>query len=453
MKKYAIIITSVVSLTACMVGPKYKRPPASISPSFFRDASSVTGKDSVNALKWFNLFKDPVLKSLVDSAISRNYDLKIAIARIGQAEATYGIARAGLFPSLFYSAGATEQFGKNAGPTTFSFGAGMSWELDIWGKIRHAKRAAMDDLLASQETRKAVQSTLVAAVSNAYFQLRDFDNRLTISKATFESRQEGYRLQQQRFDKGYISEWDLLQAKQLLEDARASIAAYERASGITENYLCTLLATSPGQLRRGTENSSQPIPPPIPSGLPSSLLEQRPDVKRAEYVYMRETERIGIAQAQRYPTLSLTGALGFASTDLSSLVSSDALAGSLAQGLLGPIFAFGANKRRVEVQKKAAEVAAYDYANRQLNALREVEDALITISTTTRELKARSDQAEAARKVLALSQARYDNGFTSYLELLDAQRTLFETDLLVSATRQQQLNGYVELYRALGGGW
>jgi outer membrane protein, multidrug efflux system len=453
MKKSILILSILYSFSGCMVGPKYQRPQSSLSADYYRKGPMITGKDSVSALKWFDLFKDPTLKSLLDSALARNYDLKIAIARIGQAEAAYGIAKAGLFPSFGYSAGATEQFGKSAGPDVFSFGTGMSWEIDIWGKIRHAKRAALDDLLASEETRKAVQSTLVASVSNAYFQLRDYDNRLAISRATFLSREEGYLLQSERFKKGYISEWDLLQAKQLMEDARASIATYERAVAITENFICTLTASPPAAVSRGLENSMQPLPPAIPSGLPSSLLEQRPDVKRAELVYMRETERIGIAEALRYPALSLTGTLGFASTDLTTLVSSDALAGSLTQGLLGPIFAFGANKRRVEAQRKSAEAAAYEYANRQLNALREVEDALVTVATTTRELQARTDQAEAARKVVVLSQARYDNGFTSYLELLDAQRTLFETEIIVSAVRQQQLNGYVELYRALGGGW
>lgn len=453
MKKTLLILSIFSALTACMVGPKYRRTDMKLPAAYLRSDASISGKDSVGALKWFDLFKDPVLGGLVDSALRRNYDLKSAIARISQAEAAYGIARAGLLPSLSYSATATETSGKSFGPNSFSFGAGLSWELDIWGKIRHAKRAALDDLLAAEETRKAVQSTLVAAVSNAYFQLRDFDNRLAISIVTFKSRETGYTLQQERFAKGYISEWDLLQAKQLMEDARASIAVYERAVAVTEHYLCTLTAMPSGSVARGIENAAQPVPPVIPSGMPSSLLEQRPDIKRAEYVYMRETERIGIAVAQRYPTLSLTGALGFASSDLTNLLSSDALAGSVSQGILGPIFAFGANKRRVEVQRNSAEIAANDYCNLQLNALREVENALVTISTSSRELQARQDQADAARKVVTLSQARYDNGFTSYLELLDAQRTLFETDLLVSAVRQQQLNAYVELYRALGGGW
>ncbi|MFM7725140.1 MAG: TolC family protein, partial [Flavobacteriales bacterium] len=243
MKKSILILSILFSFSACMVGPKYQRPSMSSPTAYYRNGPYITGKDSVSSLKWFDLFGDPVLKSLLDSAIRRNYDLKIAVARIGQAEASYGIARAALLPSLYYSAGATEQFNASGNGTTFSFGTGLSWELDIWGKIRHAKRAALDDILASEESRKAVQSTLVAAVSNAYFQLRDYDNRVVISKATFASREEGYRLQQERFSKGYISEWDLLQAKQLLEDARASIAAYERASAVTEHFICSLIAS------------------------------------------------------------------------------------------------------------------------------------------------------------------------------------------------------------------
>jgi multidrug efflux system outer membrane protein len=266
-----------------------------------------------------------------------------------------------------------------------------------------------------------------------------------------QTRKESYDLQQQKFQKGYIAEWDVLQAKQLLDDATATIAFYERASAVAEHFLCTLMALPPGAVKRGLENSAEPQPPIIPSGLPSSLLENRPDVKQAEYVYMRETERIGVYQALRYPSLQLTGLFGFASTDLSGLFSTGA--GSVTESILGPIFAAGANKRRVEAQRKTAEIAAYQYCNVNLKALKEVEDALVSVETLTRELTARNNRVESARKVVVLSQARYDNGFSSYLELLDAQRTLFEAELVASAVRQQQLSAYVELYRSLGGGW
>jgi len=332
-------------------------------------------------------------------------------------------------------------------------GLGLSWELDIWGKIRHARNAALDELLASEEGMKAVKSTLVASMATAYFQLRDYDNRLSISRSTVKVRQESLELLQQRFEKGYISEWDVLQAKQLVADAQASVAAYERAVALTEHVMCTLMAATPKQLARGLQNMEQPKPPIIPAGLPSSVLEQRPDVRQAEYLYMREVEKIGVAQAMRFPSLQLTGLLGVASGDISGLLTADAMTGSIAAGLLGPVFEFNKNKRRVSAQQKAAEAAALNYTQTNIQAIQEVEDALVAIETLTKELVARDQQVDAARKVVALSQARYDSGFTSYLELLDAQRTLFQTELLASAIRQQQLSAYVELYRALGGGW
>ena len=217
--------------------------------------------------------------------------------------------------------------------------------------------------------------------------------------------------------------------------------------------MCTLMAATPKQLARGLQNMEQPKPPIIPAGLPSSVLEQRPDVRQAEYLYMREVEKIGVAQAMRFPSLQLTGLLGVASGDISGLLTADAMTGSIAAGLLGPVFEFNKNKRRVSAQQKAAEAAALNYTQTNIQAIQEVEDALVAIETLTKELVARDQQVDAARKVVALSQARYDSGFTSYLELLDAQRTLFQTELLASAIRQQQLSAYVELYRALGGGW
>ena len=446
----AVVLITLIS--GCLVGPSYQRPAMPNPSSYHEISGAINTKDSIVNLKWFDFFGDQQLKVLLDSTLKRNLNLKVAVSRLDQAQEAYGIAKAQLLPSLDYSAGASQHFSNN-NSNTFSIGAGISWEIDVWGKIRHAKRAALDDVLASQEGKKAVQSALVAAVATAYFQLRDYDNRVAISKATYNTRLESYNLQQERFSKGYISEWDVLQSKQLMEDAKANIAAYERAAAITEHYLCALMASTALPIQRGLENSAQPQPPVIPSGLPSAILQQRPDVRQAEYVYMREVEKIGIYQAQRYPSLQLTGFFGNASSDLSKLFSADAFAGSITEGILGPIFAFGKNKRRVNVQKKSAEIAAYQYCNTNLQALKEVEDALVSVETLTKELEARKSQTESAKKVVALSQARYDNGFSSYLELLDAQRTLFETELITSNIRQQQLSAYVELYRALGGGW
>lgn len=435
-----------------MVGPRYQRPATEQVSAYSRDAGAISPNDSVTALKWSAFFTDPVLQSLIDSGIRRNYDLKKATARIEQAGANYGIAVSQLFPSLIYQVQGSHTVNNSATRSAYFIGPGMSWELDLWGKIRHARNAALNDLLASEAGKRAVHCALVASIADAYFKLRDFDRRLEISLATFESRNTGYILLEERFKKGYISEWDLLQGKQLLDNADASINIHRRAVAVTQNYLCYLIAQPPGQLPRGLSNADQPAMPVIPAGMPSTLLSQRPDLKQAEYAYMRETQRVGVAVAQRLPTLSLTVAGGFSNPELNGLLGSGALGVSITEGLLGPIFEFGRNKRRVTAQMKSAEIAAYDYQQVYIKALVEVENALVSIETLGKELEARQRMAVSARQALELSRARYESGFTSYLELMDAERSLFEMELLVSSVRQQQLNASVELYRALGGG-
>lgn len=447
-----IAILVVLLCQACMVGPRYARPNMPNVSSFNTTTTAINTNDSVGALKWTNFYPDPVLQGLIDSALKRNYDLKMAASRIEIAAANYGIAISQLFPSFGYQVSGSQSSNALGSSSLYTLGAGMSWEIDIWGKIRHSRNAALNDLLASEAGRSAVQVALIANVADAYYKLRDFDNRLAISNATYETRQKDLLVLEERFKKGYISEWDLLQSRQLVESAVSSINSYTRAVAITENALSYLLANPPGKVGRGSTNAEQPAMPAIPAGLPSSLLSQRPDVQQAEFNYKREVEKIGVAVALRYPSLSLTAGGGLASAELSNLVSSDALISSLTQNLLGPIFEFGRNKRRITAQQKSAEVAAYHYQEVYLRALQEVENALITIETIDKELASRKRQETTARMALTLSQARYNDGYTSYLEVIDVQRSLFEIELIVSSLQQQYLNAHVDLYRALGGG-
>jgi multidrug efflux system outer membrane protein len=435
-----------------MVGPRYARPNMPNISSFNTATEAINANDSVGALKWTSFYSDPVLQGLIDSALKRNYDLKMAASRIEIAAANYGIAISQLFPSFGYQVSGNQSHNTLGSSSLYTLGAGMSWEIDIWGKIRHSRNAALNDLLASEAGRSAVQVALIANVADAYYKLRDFDNRLAISKATYETRQKDLLVLEERFNKGYISEWDLLQSRQLVESAVSSINSYTRAVAITENALSYLLANPPGLVGRGLTNAEQPAMPVIPAGIPSSMLSQRPDVQQAEFNYKREVEKIGVAVALRYPSLSLTAGGGLASAELSDLVSSDALISSLTQNLLGPIFEFGRNKRRITAQQKSAEVAAYHYQQVYLRALQEVENALITIETIDKELASRKRQETTARTALTLSQARYNDGYTSYLEVIDVQRSLFEIELIVSGLQQQFLNAHVDLYRALGGG-
>jgi len=450
MKKLIIVLLTVSVLSSCMVGPKYSRPSMNAPGSYAETNNAIAARDSILNLKWFDLFQDTVLRAVIDTTLRKNFDLKAAMVRVEQATEAYGISKAQLLPAFAVSGSGSQNTNGNS---LYGLNTAMSWELDLWGKIRHAKRAAFNELMATNEARKAVQSVLVATTAAAYFELRDFDNRLIIARETRTLREQAYTLQQERFAKGYISEWDVLQSKQLLEDAIASEASFMRAIALTEHYLSQLASSPSMRIPRGSYNREQGLPPVMPAGLPSTLLEQRPDLKRAEYIYMSEVERIGIAQAARLPVVSLSGLAGFGNPALSGLFSNDAFSASITEGLLGPIFAFGQNKRRVNVQRKEAEAAALNYQQTFIRSIREVEDALSSVATYTDELNARERQTDAATKVVNLSQARYDNGVTSYLELLDAQRTLFSSQLLVSSTRRQLLVSYIDLYRALGGGW
>ena len=328
-----------------------------------------------------------------------------------------------------------------------------SWEIDFWGKLRHAKRAAYAEMLASEEGLKTVKTTLVSDVASLYFLMRDLDNRIEVSKQTVDSRTIYYLMVNERFLKGESAELDKLQAEQQVALAEATLAALKRELSFTERSMNILLGQNPQPVPRGLQNADQTILPEIPAGLPSKLLEQRPDVKAAENYLIAETERIGVAQAMRLPSFSLTGFLGVASTDLSTLLTGDAFAGGLTGMVMGPIFEFGKNKRRVDIQRAEAEIAVYNFMNTYRIALGDVENALVSIQSYSEEYKARLRQVEAARKALMLTKAKYDAGYSSYLEVLIAESYAFDAEMLLSLTRSQQLSATVALYRALGGGW
>ena len=451
MKRHLFIAVILLTiLSSCMVGKKYSRP-AIESPSAWKEQNKyINTPDSISNLKWFEIFNDTVLNTLIDTALKYNYDLASAALRIEQARASYGIAKADLLPSVGYNAGASLNSHTSE---SFNIVATASWEIDFWGKLRHAKRAAYAEILASEEGYKTVTTTLISDVATYYFRMRDLDNRLAIAERTVESRTEYFNLINARFKGGDVSELDMLQADQQLQVAIATVNNVKRQLNATERSLNVLLGQTPQTIARGLENADQQNIPMIPAGLPSSLLEQRPDIKQAEYYLEAETERIGVTQAMRFPTISLTGFLGLASADLSALFTDASFAGNATAGILGPIFNFGANKRRVEIQKYQAQIAANNYVNSYLAALGEVEDALVSVQTYGDEYDARKRQAESAGKSLKLSQERYNSGYTDYLEVLIAESSMLDSELQASQIRAQQLASYVYLYRALGGGW
>mgnify|MGYP000973216316 FL=1 len=459
MKKILFIaLVASLGVSGCLVGPKYVAPDMPGTGQYMNANTYIDTSSEVVNLKWFNLFNDTVLTSLIDTALYNNYDLRIAISRIEQSNALYGFIKADQYPAFGYSVGAGRTNTTNVpsptdGYNEFNLTGTVSWEIDLWGKIRHSKRGAYNDYLASIEARKAIQTQLVSDVASLYFQLRDVDNKINITRRTIQSRQQSYDILSEQVAKGYIAQLDVFQVEQLLREAEAALPNFERQRTYIEQAIDVLLGQRSAPIRRGIENSMQPLPPAIPAGLPSSLLQNRPDVKAAEYTYIAENERIGVAVAQRYPSFSITGLLGLASPDVGKLLTGDAVSSQLFGGLMGPIFQFGKNKRRVEYQKKEAEIAMYKYQKAYISALSEVESALVACATYKTENDARILQAQAASGGLTLSQARYDNGYVSYLEVLDSQRSLFNSELAVSTVKQQQLNAYVQLYKALGGGW
>jgi multidrug efflux system outer membrane protein len=326
------------------------------------------------------------------------------------------------------------------------------WELDFWGKVRRSNQAARAEIAASEEALRLVQIGLITAVADGYFQLIDFDQRLAIAQRTWETRMESLWIIDQRFQKGVVPEIDLNLAQQQEAIAATAIPNYERNVARTENYLSILLGQNPRKLERGLLDE-QVIPPAIPVGIPSELLQRRPDLIQAEQMFYAETARIGVAQAMRFPSFSITGALGLASGDLTTLLSSDALIYSASGSMLGPIFNWGKNKRRVEIQKETAHQALLMYEQAVLNAFREVDDAIVGVDTYAREVESRERQTAAASNAAMLSRARYDGGQTNYLEVLDTERSMFNAELELAAAKGYLLSSYLYLYKALGGGW
>jgi multidrug efflux system outer membrane protein len=457
MKK--IIFSGLVLLVAgCAVGPKYSRPTTKKPEAYTQGAART---DSITNMKWWEVYQDSVLQSLIQKAIDQNLDLKIAIARVEQSKAILGFNKANLYPFLDYSLAARASDFRNTASdaevaipsTSFSALGNVSWEIDLWGKLRHANRAAYADLLASDEDRKSLYISLVAQVAELYFQLRGLDERLIITRRTNETRREYLRIIALRFERGEVSELDKLQAENIAASSEAQLYFIEREIIRTENAINILVGQTYSPIDRGLLNDQQQLPVEIPSGLPSELLERRTDIRSAEQQLISQTERVGVAVALRFPSLSLTGFLGVASPDLSDLFTGDAVLGSITGQLAGPIFRFGQNKRRVEAEQALARQVGYAYEQTILEAFAEVENSLAEIRTYGNEFTARQVQVTATEKSLLLSKALYDNGYTSFLQVLDAERELYDSQLEKSFALQNSLVSTVRLYKALGGGW
>jgi multidrug efflux system outer membrane protein len=454
--KKILLVFLIIGMAGCSVGPNFQKPVVTTPAEFRFDYS---GEDTTEILSWWELFNDPVLDTLIRISLMENRDVRIAASRIEEARANMRFNHASMWPYFGYegniSSGNLNNVLTPPGSTdhiTNYYGAPvMSWEIDIWGKYRRLTESAREEMFALEYSHRGIMISLISEVANVYFQLLDYNNRLQISKSTLVSRQEYLNIMQERYNKGIVAEIDVNQAQIQEAIAAAAVPQYERFVANAENTLSILLGRNPGPIIRGSDLEEQTFPPDIPPGLPSTLVQRRPDVMEAEHFVASQNAMIGYAQALRFPSFNLTGLFGVASPELSTAALNAAW--SVSGSIFGPIFNFGKNKRRVEVERKRTEQAYLMYDQAVLNAFRETEDALIAVTTLEVELAAVIRQRDAAANAAILSKARYDEGITSYLEVLDSERTLFDASLNASATLQYRLNSYVSLYKAIGGGW
>ena len=461
-RHYRSTLATLLVLGGCAAGPDYERPELDVPENYLQP---VEQGESVANTPWWDLFADERLQELIRVALEENQDLGIAAARVEEFRAVLGVTRADQFPTVDITAsGAQAEGSENVFPgnipgvpndkvENYRLSADVFFELDLFGRLRRSTEAARAQLLATEEAQRSITISLVASVASTYMLLRDLDAQLAIARRTQATRADSLGIIQARFDKGTVPRLDVNQAEIELAVADAAVAAAERAVAQTEHALSTLLGRNPGPVVRGLPLRQQVVAPDIPAGLPSELLQRRPDVLATEAQLAAQTARIGVAQAARWPSLSLTGALGFESDDLSTLTDGGSDFWSAGIGILAPVFNAGRNKSRVEVERARTEQALLAYEQTVQRAFREVEDALVAVRTYRAEHEARARQVTAARSAATLSRARYDGGVTSYLEVLDTERSLFNAELTESQTLRLYINAIIELYKALGGGW
>lgn len=462
MRHASSVLIATVLLTACAMGPNYERPKIEM-PEAFRAAAG-RELESIANLRWWELLQDPQLQKLIRIALRENKDLKKAAAAVEEFQARSMIAAIDFAPQLNGTANAPtfqrlSRFSAPGFPNPFTYyiEPTLSWEIDIWGRIRRSNEAARADLLAQEENRRAVVLQLVSSVAQAYFDLRQLDMQLDIARRTVRAWEESVRIARARLQHGLISKVDVDQFEAERANAAARAAELKRRGIQKENELNVLLGRTPQAIPRGASLTEQVMPPDVPAGLPSELLKRRPDFIQVEAQLTAATARIGMAKADRFPKLSLTGIAGIANPQISQLVKGGGRAnGAFAAaggGLVAPLLIpsiLGAQQRAIEAQ---ARQALADFEQAILVSLKEVEDSLIAVTTSKEQRAAQEQQVIALRSALHLANARYKGGLANFLEVLVAQRNLFDAELALMETHRLYLVSIVQLYKALGGGW
>ncbi|MEO8361984.1 MAG: efflux transporter outer membrane subunit [Vicinamibacteria bacterium] len=452
----AVTVLSILSASGCTVGPDYKRPVVTPPEAFRSQAKEDAARPTFGDTQWASVFQDEALQRLIRAGLASNYDLQIAAARILQAEAQLGINRADQFPTINGQASGQKTHGPTSNGETRTVGVAqvggtLSWELDFWGKYRRATEAARAQLLASDWGRRAVVTSLISQLANGYFVLRALDAQLDISQRTLKSREESRHLTQIRADGGAASLVDVRQAEQLVFTARGQIVDLKRRVEQQENALSYLIGRGPGPIERGQLLTDQAHAPEVPEGLPSTLLERRPDIQQAEQLLVAANAQIGVAKASYFPQINLTGAGGVASSALSSLFKTGAWA--FGATVVQPIFNAGRNRSRVQLADARHQEAELVYQQKIQQSFREASDAIVGYRSQREFRESQEGLFVAAQDGRRLADVRYRGGVTSYLEVLDSDTRLFTAELGLAQARLAELTGFVELYRSLGGGW
>jgi len=450
----------VLLLAGCAMGPDYKKPQTPM-PDNFRGASAEAAAQSLADLPWWDLYKDETLTGLIRTALSDNFDLRVAVTRVEQAHAVADQTRAQYFPRLGYQGtfapgrnellGQAEPSGTNTTATAFS--ANVFWELDIWGHVRRLNEAARAQYLATEEAQRGVVLTLVADVATAYFQLLELDDELAIARRNADSFARSLKLFRDQLGGGVASKLETDSAEALYDSATSQIPELERQIALQENLISILLGRRPGAIACRTTLMDQPLPPEVPAGLPSALLERRPDVRQAEQWLRSANAQIGVAKTDFFPQLNLTGFLGRVSPSLSTLTDGTWNAWSLGGTLTGPIFEGGRLRAQYRQAKAAWDQAQIQYQQTALNALQEVSNALISRQKYEEVRRQQAAAVVAYREAVLVATKRFIAGRASYYEVLQAQQQIFPAEITLARTELGQLLTVVQLYKALGGGW
>jgi len=460
----AVLALAIASLTAgcAAVGPNYERPTMPI-PAQYRFVEGAAQAQSLADSPWFQVFDDPALQTLVREALTNNLDVMLAVARVEEARARAGVAKSFLYPQVDggvtygvrQASNSQAQDGSTREDTTHqsgSYGFQLSWEIDLFGKLRRQHEASLALLLASDQARRGVLVTLVGDVASNYFLLRELDLQLEIARQTLRLNDETVTYFQNRLDGGVSNRLELDRIQALRAQTAAAIPTIEQQIAITENNLSLLLGRAPAPITR-ERLADVDAPPAIPAGLPASLIERRPDVAQAEQLLVAANADIGAAKALFFPTISLTGFLGGVSGDLTRFLGGDGAVWSVGAGLLQPVFQAGRLRRNLEVMQARYDEALALYRKAALNGYREVANTLVTIQKLAEVRVQRQVGVTALVDASDLSRSRYDSGLASYIEILTADQDLFQQQLLLAQVRGAELRARAELYRTLGGGW